>query len=78
MKVNKTVRGKAEALYRFAEDAGTPAVLEQREKELLEQGQMQAAEEYAQLWRIFCDVLDQFVALLGDTEVDGDDSDLPF
>ncbi len=73
MKVNKTVRGKAEALYRFAEDAGTPAVLEQREKELLEQGQMQAAEEYAQLWRIFCDVLDQFVALLGDTEVDGDE-----
>lgn len=34
---------------------------------------MQAAEEYAQLWRIFCDVLDQFVALLGDTEVDGDE-----
>ena len=73
IKSNKTVRGKAEALYRFAEDAGTPAVLEQREKELLEQGQMQAAEEYAQLWRIFCDVLDQFVALLGDTEVDGDE-----
>ena len=73
MKVNKTVRGKAETLYKFAEDAGTPAVLEQREKELLEQGQMQAAEEYAQLWRIFCDVLDQFVSLLGDTEVDGDE-----
>ena len=73
IKSNKTVRGKAETLYRFAEDAGTPAVLEQREKELLEQGQMQAAEEYAQLWRIFCDVLDQFVALLGDTEVDGDE-----
>ena len=73
IKSNKTVRGKAKTLYKFAEDAGTPAVLEQREKELLEQGQMQAAEEYAQLWRIFCDVLDQFVALLGDTEVDGDE-----
>lgn len=73
IKSNKTVSGKAETLYKFAEDAGTPAVLEQREKELLEQGQMQAAEEYAQLWRIFCDVLDQFVALLGDTEVDGDE-----
>ena len=73
IKSNKTVRGKAETLYKFAEDAGTPAVLERREKELLEQGRMQAAEEYAQLWRIFCDVLDQFVALLGDTEVDGDE-----
>ncbi len=73
MKANKTVRGKAEVLYRFAEDAGTPGVLERREKELLEQGQVQAAEEYAQLWRIFCGVLDQFVELLGDTEVDGDE-----
>lgn len=44
IKSNKTVSGKAETLYKFAEDAGTPAVLEQREKELLEQGQMQAAE----------------------------------
>ena len=49
------------------------AVLEQREKELREQGQVQAAEEYAQLWRIFCDVLDQFVELLGDTEVEGEE-----
>ena len=73
MKANKTVRGKAEVLYRFAEDAGTPGVLERREKELLEQGQVQAAGEYAQLWRIFCGVLDQFVELLGDTEVDGDE-----
>ena len=34
---------------------------------------MQAAEEYAQLWHIFCQVLDQFVERLGDTEVDGEE-----
>ena len=73
LKASKTAMGKAEVLYRFAERAGTPEVLEQREKELREQGQVQAAEEYAQLWRIFCDVLDQFVELLGDTEVEGEE-----
>ena len=73
LKSNKTVAGKAETLYSFAEAAGTPELLEKRQKELLEQGRVQAAEEYAQLWSIFCGVLDQFVELLGDTEVDGDE-----
>ena len=73
IKANKTVKGKAETLYRFAEDAGTPEILQRRQKELLAAGQAQAAEEYAQIWHIFCDVLDQFVELLGDTEVDGEE-----
>ena len=73
MKANKTVMGKAETLYRFAEDAGTPEILQRRQKELLDAGQAQAAEEYAQIWHIFCNVLDQFVELLGDTEVDGEE-----
>ncbi len=73
LKANKTAANKAEVLYRFAENAGAPAALLRREKELLEQGQVQAAEEYAQLWRIFCGVLDQFVEQLGDMEVDGDE-----
>ena len=40
---------------------------------LLAAGQVQLAEEYAQLWQIFCDVLDQFVEILGDTELDGEE-----
>lgn len=71
MKANKTVCGKAESLYRFAEAAGTPAQLVCRRAELEAAGRRQEAEEYAQLWHIFCQVLDQFVELLGDTEVDG-------
>ena len=73
MKACKTVQGKAEVLYRFAEDAGTPELLRQRQDALRTHGQMQAAEEYAQIWHIFCDVLDQFVEMLGDTEVDGEE-----
>ena len=73
LKDNKTARGKAEVLYTFAELAGTPDILKRRTKQLRESGDMQAAEEYAQLWHIFCQVLDQFVERLGDTEVDGEE-----
>ena len=73
LKDNKTARGKAEVLYTFAELAGTPDILKRRTEALRESGDMQAAEEYAQLWHIFCQVLDQFVERLGDTEVDGEE-----
>ena len=73
LKVNKTARGKAETLYSFAELAGTPEILKRRTEALRESGDVQAAEEYAQLWHIFCQVLDQFVERLGDTELDGEE-----
>ncbi len=73
MTAGKTVRDKAEVLYRFAQNAGTPELLRRRQEELRGAGQVQAAEEYAQIWHIFCTVLDQFVELLGDTEVDGEE-----
>ena len=73
LKEHKTARGKAEVLYTFAELAGTPAILQRRTEVLQKSGDVQAAEEYAQLWHIFCQVLDQFVERLGDTELDGEE-----
>lgn len=73
LKDNKTAEGKAKALYTFAEMAGVPESLKKRTEELREAGQVQQAEEYGQLWHIFCQVLDQFVELLGDTELDGEE-----
>ena len=71
LKTGLTIRDKAETLYRFAESAAVPETLKQQTEALYDDGQVQLAEEYSQLWRIFCDVLDQFVELLGDVEVDG-------
>ena len=73
LKEHKTARGKAEVLYTFAELAGTPEILKQRTEALQKSGDVQSAEEYAQLWHIFCQVLDQFVERLGDTELDGEE-----
>ena len=73
LKEHKTARGKAEVLYTFAELAGTPEILKQRTEALQKRGDVQSAEEYAQLWHIFCQVLDQFVERLGDTELDGEE-----
>ena len=64
-------RDKARTLYDFAAAAGVPDALRDKADALLEAGQVQLAEEYAQLWQIFCDVLDQFVEILSDTELDG-------
>lgn len=36
-------------------------------------GEVQLAEESAQLWQIFCDVLDQFVEILGGQEIGGEE-----
>ena len=66
-------RDKARTLYEFAAAAGVPEALREKADELLSAGQVQLAEEYAQLWQIFCDVLDQFVEILGDTELDGEE-----
>ena len=71
LKAGETVRDKAEALYRFTEHAGVPETLKAQTATLYDGGQVQLAEEYSQLWSIFCGVLDQFVELLGDVEVDG-------
>ena len=72
LKQRPAARDKARTLYEFAA-AGVPDALREKADELLSAGQVQLAEEYAQLWQIFCDVLDQFVEILGDTELDGEE-----
>ena len=66
-------RQKAECLYGFLQEAGVPQTLEDTAKKLLEEDRPQLAEEYVQLWAIFCGVLDQFAEILGDTELSGEE-----
>ena len=73
LKRRPAARDKARTLYEFAAAAGVPDALREKADVLLSAGQVQLAEEYAQLWQIFCDVLDQFVEILGDTELDGEE-----
>ena len=73
MKTNETAEGKAKVLYDFAESAGVPETLRAKSEELYASGQAQLAEEYSQLWGIFCAVLDQFVEILGETPLDGEE-----
>ncbi|MBQ0037221.1 MAG: PD-(D/E)XK nuclease family protein [Clostridiales bacterium] len=73
MKFASSMQDKAEILYRFADMAGVPQTLEKRADALLAAGEVQLAEENAQLWQIFCDVLDQMVKILGESEVDGEE-----
>ena len=73
LKERPAARDKARTLYEFAADAGVPEALRDKADALLAAGQVQLAEEYAQLWQIFCGVLDQFVEILADTELDGEE-----
>ena len=78
LKANDTAEGKAKVLYDFAARAGVPETLKTKAGELLASGEVQLAEEYSQLWGIFCTVLDQFVEILGDTVLDGEEFALLF
>ena len=73
MKTASSARSKAECLYTFLQEAGVPQALEETAGKLLAENQPQLAEEYVQLWEIFCGVLDQFVEILGDTELSGEE-----
>lgn len=66
-------REKVAALYGYLEAIRLPEQLEEQTKRLFEAGELQRAEETAQLWEILCGVLDQFVAILGDTDIDAEE-----
>ncbi|MBE7003613.1 MAG: ATP-dependent nuclease subunit B [Ruminococcaceae bacterium] len=68
-----SAREKTAALYAYLEEIGVPEVLEAQTKRLFESGEGQRAEETAQLWSILCGVLDQFVSILGDTAIKGEE-----
>ena len=73
LKDRPKARDKAEILYIFAEESGVPQRLKETAEELLRQGQAQLAEEYSQLWRILCGVLDQMAEILGEMELSGEE-----
>ena len=66
---NKTGKGQAISLYTFLEEIGLPQRLEQRVKQLKEEGRPALADEYRQLWEILCGALEQCAGLLGDEEM---------
>ena len=73
LKAADGAKSKVKALYSFAEETGVPGALQEKAETLLAAGQVQLAEEYGQLWRILCGVLDQFVEILGDMELGGEE-----
>ena len=66
-------RDKVKALYAYLEAVRLPETLQKLTKRLFEDGDAQRAEETAQLWTILCGVMDQFVEILGDAAIDGDE-----
>ena len=68
-----TAREKVKALYEYLEAIELPETLEALTKRLFASGDAQRAEETAQLWTILCGVMDQFVSILGDAAIDGEE-----
>ena len=60
-----TVRGMAEALYRFLELTNVPSRLEGWSRECLDAGAPERAREHTQVWGSIVDLLDQIVEMLG-------------
>ena len=67
---DKTGKGQVISLYKFLEEIGLLQRLEERTEELKTRGDLTLAEEYAQLWDILCEALEQCAHLLGDTPVE--------
>jgi len=70
---SESAREKVTALYAWLEEIELPETLEALTKRLFESGDTQRAEETAQLWTILCGVFDQFVSILGDAAIDGEE-----
>ena len=67
------VRGKVTALYGYLTEIHLPEELQRQTEALWQRGETQRAEELAQLWNVLCGVLDQFVEMLGDTQLDAEE-----
>ena len=63
------VEGKVTALYNYLTEIALPEELQRQTETLWQRGETQRAEELAQLWNVLCGVLDQFVEMLGGTEL---------
>ena len=70
MKAQRTAAGQVEALYAFLLQIRLPEQLREKTEALRAMGENKLAEEYAQIWNLLCDVMDQFVFILGDTALE--------
>lgn len=70
MAEHKTARGQVEALYAFLCEIELPRRLQEKTAAFREMGENKLAEEYTQIWKILCDVMDQFVFILQDKPLD--------
>jgi len=68
MKAAKTARGKCRALYDFLCSVSLAERLEAKTESLRQQGRLRLAEEYESLWDILIGALEQYAAVLGETE----------
>ncbi len=64
---------KVKALYTFALDIYLPEKMQSKAEQLRQNGNGKLAEEYRQLWDIFCGVLDQFCEILQGSEISNED-----
>ena len=68
-----TVEEKVKSLYRYLEQIDLPGELQRQTEALWRGGDTQRAEEIAQLWNVLCEVFDQFVEILGETQLDAEE-----
>lgn len=68
-----TGRDWSAALYAFLWEISLPETLARRGEELRQSGRPALADEYGQLWDIFCQALEQCALLLGETELELDE-----
>ncbi len=67
------VESKVLALYNYLTEIALPEELQRQTETLWQRGETQRAEELAQLWNVLCGVLDQFVEMLGNTQLDAEE-----
>ena len=67
-----TARGQAMALSRFFEALGLANRLETLAEQMRADGREALAAEYEQIWELLIGALEQFAAILGETEMDGE------
>lgn len=64
---------KVRAVYEFAAAIGLPDTVAARESELRAAGELTQADEYRQLWDVFCRGLDSFADISGDRSISAQD-----
>ncbi len=66
----QTGRGQVTALYDFLTEIALPQRLQEKAALFRSMGENKLADEYVQIWKILCDVMDQFVLILNDAELE--------